>query len=186
MKAVLANFKQEYKKTPKAVRRFIKGALLLFVAWQLLYHFLLEPYRIPDGWLTGVTARATAWVWSFFEPGMWVLTGNPMDYVVMRNTRIVGIADGCNALEIYILYVAFLICYPVSSWKKVLLMGVGGVAGIAVLNVARCTAIGWLNLYHPQWVDFAHHYAFTLIVYAFVFLLWRIYVRTEDKKTAEN
>jgi exosortase/archaeosortase family protein len=65
-------------------------------------------------------------------------------------------------------------------------MGVAGVAGIAVLNIARCTAIGWLNLYHPQWVDFAHHYAFTLIVYAFVFLLWRVYVRTEDKKTAEN
>lgn len=174
---MLLSIKNQYLKIPKTVRLFLTRALLFFLAWKLLYHLMLQPGRVLDAWLTNITAKATAWAWSLFQPDSRVLTGDPMDFVVVNGTKIVGIADGCNALELYILHIGFIICFPDKSLKRRLFFAVAGIAGIVVLNILRCAAIGWLTINNPSLVDFAHHYAFTLIVYAFVFFTWTKCVR---------
>jgi exosortase/archaeosortase family protein len=56
---------------------------------------------------------------------------------------------------------------------------VGGVAIIYVCNILRCTGLAIMWYHHSSLADFAHHYAFKLIIYAVAFLLWAMYSKKE-------
>jgi exosortase/archaeosortase family protein len=92
-------------------------------------------------------------------------------FIIINGRRGVGIADPCNALELYVLYFGFLLCLP-ASYKRLLLFTIGGFLMIFCLNILRCVGLIYLNLYQNTWAGFAHHYLFKLIVYAAVFGGW--------------
>ena len=94
--------------------------------------------------------------------------------VTVNGVRKLSILDSCNALDIYVLYVAFLYCFP-GSWKRRLLFITTGVPFILIVNVVRCAAIAWLNMNHRELVNITHHYIFTAVVYLLVFYLWVLY-----------
>ena len=97
--------------------------------------------------------------------------------VVMNNKQLIRIADGCNGLDLFVLNIGFLVCFPGQRLRKILLFAFAGMAGIFVLNVLRCVALTWLHIHQPQWTDIAHHYIFTAIVYGAIFWSWTLYVR---------
>lgn len=81
------------------------------------------------------------------------------------------IADGCNGLELYILYLGFLVAIP-SSVKRKLFYGVFGALVIYLVNMFRCVGLAYMAIYWRDQFDFAHHYLFKVIVYGTIFLLW--------------
>ena len=168
-------------KIPAPVKLFAKKALFLLAAWILIYHILLKPYRIPDRLLSNITAAATAkllGVWyapaSFIEIDGW-------SCVVMNSTSVIRIGDPCNGLDLMALYIGFLLCIPTSG-KRLLLFASTGVVAIFLLNVLRCSALAWLALNKHEWVNFAHKYAFTAIVYCCIFYGWILYTKTYGGK----
>ena len=90
---------------------------------------------------------------------------------MINGRKVVGIADPCNALELYILFIGFLICVPTTT-KRFILFSLGGIAVIFVLNILRCAGMIWVNIHRNEVFDFAHHYLFKLIVYAAIFGGW--------------
>ena len=167
-----------YDNIPPLIKGFLLRAAIIFICWQLLYHFVLAPIRVPDRFLSNITASCTAkFLGLFYNQSGAILippgSGLP-SMVTVNGVRKLSILDSCNALDIYVLYVAFLYCFP-GSWKRRLLFITTGVPFILIVNVVRCAAIAWLNMNHRELVNITHHYIFTAVVYLLVFYLWVLY-----------
>ena len=172
-----------WNKVPVPVRRFLIKAVLLFAVWQVVYLGFLQPKRIPDMQLTNITCQATTYCLSWFYPDVDMLhvidPRNDQLAIIHRHKKaIIGIGDPCNALEIFVLYWAFLLCFP-GNVKRKWVFFAAGTAVIFVVNVWRCVALAWLKMYHRSWVDISHHYIFTIIVYLIVFYMWVLFSKAE-------
>ncbi len=182
---LISQVKQTYQQIPFGIKIFAKKALILFTAWMLLYYLLLQPTRVPDKWLTATTTACTVNILnSFYKTGF---TSAPISLmkdngrifgneIIFNNNPALFIADSCNAFDLYILYISFFVCLPI-TFRRAFAFSIAGISGIFVLNIMRCYALTWLELNKPSWVNFAHHYAFTLIVYSFIFTLWVVYAK---------
>jgi exosortase/archaeosortase family protein len=169
---------------PVLVRSFLTRAIVVFIIWKLLYHVLLFPIRIPDKDLTGLTATSTTLLYRNLLNEPLVVSreetkGNIAKSVLyVNNTKAISIADSCNGLELYVLYIAFLICLP-TSLKRQLAFAVVGVLVIFILNAFRCFGLAWLFLNNYTWANFAHHYIFKMIIYGLMFYTWIVYSKNK-------
>jgi len=105
----------------------------------------------------------------------------PVAVIYYQRENALSVADACNALELFVLYAGFIICFP-SSTKRKIVFTIGGILFIFLINVLRCAGLTWIFTFHPQYGDFSHHFLFTFIVYACIFLLWIWF----SKKTGIN
>ena len=187
--------KTTWQSIPPDLKSFLKRALLIFIVWKLVYHLFLFNGRVIDKPLTDFSAKSTVWAMQLVYPGSQFnvtekAVKNPYktedDLFIINIYKnghdIVGIADGCNALELYVLYLGFLIAFP-STLKRLTLFGFFGVIIIFTANIIRLVALAAMNMNKMQTVDIAHHYFFKLIVYAIIFFLWMVYtgkIRSND------
>jgi exosortase/archaeosortase family protein len=94
-----------------------------------------------------------------------------------NNEKTLTVADPCNGLELMVLYLGFLVCFP-APLKRKLIFGAAGCLLICILNIIRCSALVGIYLHHRAYLDFSHHFAFQLIVYLVIFLLWYFFSKT--------
>jgi exosortase family protein XrtF len=157
-------------------------ALLIFIGWQLLYSFLLVPIRIPDRQLTNITCFSTAKLLSVFYDNVGTIythnNATRSAIITVNGHGVLGILDPCNALDIIVLYISFLFCFPGTMSRRIMFIIIG-LPYIYFINTIRCALIAWLNMAHKGWVDISHHYIFTASVYLLVFYLWTIYTKKD-------
>jgi len=183
----LQQVKERYLDIPKPIRSFLISAVILFFAWKLLYNLVLLPVRIPDAFLTSISTAGASVVLHFLYPNLPVLhylqlnTGAPMEAIVVNGVKSVAVGDGCNGLELYVLYLGFLICRP-GTLKTRIGFALTGIVTIYILNIIRIAGLSWLYLHHSHYVNFAHKYLFKGIVYFFVYLLWNEYLKINKAK----
>lgn len=171
-----ASFQETYRKIPPAIRTFLTRAIIAIAVWQIAYHGFLEQPRLLDKPLTEFTAMMTAKALTVFYAPSEHINGEHDSTILVKGVPTVRIADGCNALELYVIYLGFIFCMPAKR-GRMWLFALGGTAAILLLNIFRCYSIAWLHIHHPSWVDFAHHYLFYFVVYGFIFFLWTRYCR---------
>lgn len=178
----------QWSKVPAAVRRFILRAVAILVVWKLLYLIFLLPTRTLDKPLSYSVATGTVWLLNTCthshdyidksEIGN-IPTDNgmapaPLENIYFHGRNIVSIEDGCNGLELMVLYIGFIACMP-AIMKRKLIFSIGGTLLIYVINVIRCAVVAYIILYYPRYADFAHHYVFTFLVYGLIIALWLIF-----------
>ena len=189
---ILKTIIKEWNQIPVVVRQFVVRALLLLVFWFVAYTCILKPSAGLDNWLTKITAQATtAGLNRFYNNGFVTepmvseiegIKGVVTQYISLQNKFAVYIVPRCNGLELFAAYIGFLVCVP-GTIKKKFAFVIFGVVLIYLVNVLRCCILAWLNLNKPEWSEFAHHYAFTTIVYVFIFMLWVLFMK--KTKTSE-
>lgn len=188
-----------WDKVPVAVKKFIFTAFAILVIWKVLYLAFLLPNRVLDKPLTYSVGVATTWLLNTYTHSTDYSTRNeispvatdegytpmPLQKIFFHQNNVVSIEDGCNALELFVLYAGFIICMPAKSLRKVLFI-VGGIIAIYITNVIRCAAVAYIILYHPRYANFAHHYVFTFVVYGLIIALWLIFSKKLSFANAEN
>lgn len=181
---------QPKRRIPRAVVVFFCKAFILFVVWKLAYLLWLMPRGTLDAPLTRFVGRSSVDLLNLFAgAGTYTAvsayqvqqldggteSGEVVDiYRDGQNT--LRVANACNGLEVMVLYLGFLLCYPGSTTRR-LYFAVGGLGLIVLLNIVRCAALVGIYLHRRQLLDFSHHFAFTFIVYVVIFLLWYLYTR---------
>jgi len=178
-------------KAPRGIIVFFVKAAVLFIVWKSLYLLWLRPQGTLDAPLTYAVGSSTVGllnlfahqddfkgVRSFPKDGMEEGTepGGVVD-VYRNGENTLRIATACNGLEIMVLYAGFLFCFPTAGPSRRWTFLGGGLALIFVLNIIRCALLVWIFIRYRKYLDFSHHFLFTFIVYAFVFLLWYRYAR---------
>jgi len=180
---------------PRPVTLFFARALAFFLAWKILYLLWLLPTRVLDEPLTRLVGVSTAAMLNLPAGGGaytvrkafdsqnvdgGVVSGYVMD-IYYNGQKTLRIADACNGLELMVLYAAFLFCYPGRRIRRLLFL-FAGIGMIFVLNVIRCSLLIRIYLYNRRYLDFSHHFVFTIVVYSFIFLLWYFYTRDRGKR----
>lgn len=183
---VLKRYYFKLNKIPKDVKSFLIKGLLFFIAWKFLYLLFLQPSRILDKPLTNFTAIETAKTLNsithsasfttkqevdVYEEADGIYERQPVMSINYNRQQALSVADACNALELFILYAGFIICFP-GNLKRKLAFIIGGILFIFLINILRCAGLAWIFIHYPQYGDFSHHYLFTFIVYLCIFLLW--------------
>lgn len=194
MANVISTYFLKLQQVPKTVKIFLLKGILLLIVWKVLYLAILLPGRILDSPLTTAVGKITASglnvitrsdnYWSKNELAkdkdadsniIWV----QQQSVYYNHKKLVGIYDGCNALELFVLYAGFIVCMPGSLKRKTLYISVGTFIIFAV-NILRCVGIAYLIQFYPILADFAHHFVFVFIVYAVIIVLWLLFTRTKN------
>jgi len=179
---------------PKPVKTFASKALVLLIVWQVVYLGFLAPTRIIDKPLSMFTGNATAWCVKKLMPGHSIVVKEvlqrekveALEFDYLKTTifadgmKLIGIADGCNGLSLFILFIGFLIAYPAPLWLKIR-YGFLGLILIVLVNILRCTGLAMLAYFNPEFFFYAHHYLFKVMVYGIVFFLWVRFTQINQK-----
>jgi exosortase/archaeosortase family protein len=178
------------KEIPLEIRQFLIRACIIFLLWKFCYYLILKPTRVVDKPLTVQTTKSTLLVLkSFYTNATFSIVEkiptNKIDFyslvIIKDGRKVLGIADPCNALELFVLFSSFLLCIPL-NWKRILLFSIGGTAIIYFFNILRCSFIGYLNISNSSYIDIAHHYIFKLIMYLIIFGGWVWYLKGKTVK----
>lgn len=82
-----------------------------------------------------------------------------------------GVGNYCLALELFLLFAALVISYPVPVKHKLWFIPLGMVS-IHLLNVLRVVGLSLLTVYLPQYADFNHHFTFRIIVFLYILAIY--------------
>jgi len=82
-----------------------------------------------------------------------------------------AIFEGCNGINVMIVFVAFVIAFGGPA-KKQLWFIPTGISVIHVCNLIRLTLLYSTALYNKQYFYYFHKYFFTAALYLVVFILW--------------
>lgn len=85
------------------------------------------------------------------------------------------IVEGCNAISVIILFLAFIIAFK-GSVKATIIFAIAGSLIIYVVNLFRILLLSLLMYKYPQYQYFLHSLLFPAIIYGTTFLLWIIWV----------
>ncbi|UPQ79896.1 exosortase family protein XrtF [Flavobacterium azooxidireducens] len=93
----------------------------------------------------------------------------------VEGKNVARVVEGCNAISVIILFIAFVIAFK-GNWKKTVLFILAGSILIYVLNIIRIALIAIALYHYPQHEHLLHGVIFPLFIYGVVFLLWVIWV----------
>ena len=95
--------------------------------------------------------------------------------LILNQVFVSRIVEGCNALSVIILFVAFVVAFS-GKWIQTIAFILFGSILIHIMNVLRIAILSIALYYHPDYESLLHGVIFPLIIYGFVFVLWVIWV----------
>jgi exosortase family protein XrtF len=93
----------------------------------------------------------------------------------VNNNYISRMVEGCNAISIMILFVAFIFVFY--KGVKTFLFTTAGLAIIHIMNVLRIALLNIILVKFPQYDHIAHEYLFPVIIYGTIVILWLVWVK---------
>ena len=157
--------------------KFLLSYLLLtFVYDSYLSQFAVKKLEI-DG-ITQLVATQTKDLMVFFHYDADVKPNlTELGIKFFYNQRFIArIIEGCNGVNVIILFVSFVIAFS-GKIKATLLYIIGGSLLIYILNLIRIALLCVLMYHFPKQQHFLHGVFFPLFIYGVVFMLWLIWVR---------
>ena len=104
------------------------------------------------------------------------------DSLLLNDKRAIAVEEGCNGLNVMIMFVAFIFAFGGWKSRNSLWFLPLGLIFIHFSNLLRLFLLAWLNVDHDgRMFHFFHKYGFTAVSYASVFLLWFVWVRNYAK-----
>jgi exosortase family protein XrtF len=97
-------------------------------------------------------------------------------YIEGFENQSIGVYEGCNGVNVMILFVAFIVAIG-GSFKKMAWFIPAGIVAIHLFNIVRLAGLTVLATLSEGAFHFLHKYAFTAVIYAFVLVLWMIWVK---------
>lgn len=160
--------------------KFLIRILIISTLWLTLYYSIIKPIGQPDGFLRHSEANLAVSTLDFFGYALNAEDNSEKSTVLFnQDKRIIGVADSCNGLILFVVFSAFIICIPGKIKPKLWFIPIGVIA-IYLINVVRIVCLTLIQIHYPAWLNFNHHYVFTLLVYGFIFFLWTIYINKID------
>ncbi|MEO5979877.1 MAG: exosortase family protein XrtF [Chryseolinea sp.] len=165
---------KEFRPTILFLAKFVG----IYVIMSLLYGAFISSYEPLSDPPTHVVAVQTS---SFLNVCGWTTRAvdsksNPTTVISSGERRVLAVYEGCNGLNVMIIFVAFVFAFgPLNN--KLLWFIPAGLLTIHLANLSRIILLFWVSLYQPNATYFLHKYLFTAFLYVVVFVLWIVWVR---------
>lgn len=157
---------------------------MIYVIGSWLYGLYLDGYlNILDPFSVWIT-KQSSFILRFFEDDIVTryYEGIPRAFVYCKEQPIYNIIEGCNAVSVMILFLAFLLAFK-AKWHQYLWFAPLGLLVIHISNIFRIAFIGVIAVELPQFTDAAHDYLFPAWIYGTVILLWTVWIKLATRKT---
>ena len=157
--------------------------LLVFVGLYLVlntvYGFFIQYYYPSSDPFTRLVTSQVVWFLSWFDSSIHFSPSSFVKNIAVANGQkvIIYVYEGCNGINVMIVYLCFLAAFRGSSTLFFKFLTVG-VACIHALNLARVGLLYAVAIYFPGQLYFFHKFFFTGIIYVAVFVLWFYWVRS--------
>ena len=101
--------------------------------------------------------------------------------IFLKNQWITRIVEGCNGMNIIILFWALIWAFPARIKDKILFSLTGALL-IWITNILRIAFLSWIYYRHNEWFEQAHSVVFPGMIYGMLVILWLYWAH----KTAKN
>lgn len=165
---------KEFKPTILFLLRFVG----LYFFGNLVYGILVSSYGSQPDPITIAVTDQSATVLSVFYDGVSThpSSGKPTCYVLDGDRQIIAVYEGCNGVNVIIIFVSFLLAF--GPYKSTVLWFLPmGIIAIHLTNLARLVLLYFVSLRLPDYLYFTHKYLFTGFIYVIVLILWVWWVR---------
>jgi exosortase family protein XrtF len=172
---------KEFKPTILFITKFVS----LYFVLNLGYGFYVKSYgNKPDAatvWVTNQTSKIVSW--AGWETQTRDIPKKPTTSIVYQGKGIVSVYEGCNGINVAIIFLSFLIAFGPLNRSLAWFLPIGLIA-IHLANLGRIIGLFFVVIYMPGAVYFSHKYLFTAVIYAVVFALWLVWLRINYWKRA--
>ena len=167
--------------------QFLTLAFLLLLVWVLFISYFPGLIRELHYFLIKPQADISAYIlrlFGYYIEQEYMIDGCQAMLSVKGYGRLC-VGTGCSGLELFIVFFGLIIIWK-GNWKDKLWFIPAGFIGILFLNILRIISLCLLIYHNPQYLDFNHKYTFNIIVYVFIFLLWKIWIQKFANKSATS
>jgi len=105
----------------------------------------------------------------------------PKVRILLESHSVISIYEGCNGLNVIIIFIAFLVAYAGNLPRLVWFIPLG-ILVIHLMNLTRIILLFYVAEYYEDYLYFTHKYLFTAIIYVGVLGLWYWWVTYLNKK----
>lgn len=162
-----------------------KPVLIVLARFIIIYLVLLGVYQVYLNQYSGSgldpiskwVAYQSAKVQDFFGYKT-ILVDQPKyetTWFYINNYYASRMVEGCNAVSVMILFVAFVFAFY-KGFKTFVFAGLGLVF-LHIMNVLRIAGLNYVIMEHKSYIKIAHDYFFPAIIYGSVVLLWLIWIK---------
>ncbi len=170
----------------RSVIRFVVLFMGTYLVLTLLYSWYLHASKgssYPPDFVTHLVAKQSSLVINGMGYDAMVTPheSQPTMKLYVNGEYLARIIEGCNAVSIIILFIAFVVAFA-QKWKKTLLFVLAGSVLIYGVNLIRIAILAIALYKYPQYDAVLHKVVFPGIIYGMVFLLWMIWVKGLKQK----
>ncbi|WP_417428216.1 exosortase family protein XrtF [Halpernia sp.] len=158
----------------KVILRFIIIYLVLLFAYQFYLNYFassaIDPFSKWVAAQSGFCQNSLGYTTELVDDARYHTT-----WFYVNNNYISRMVEGCNAISIMILFLAFIFVFYKGA--KTFIFAAVGLVVIHLMNVLR---IVWLNIIlveYPKYETISHQYIFPAIIYGTIVILWLIWVK---------
>jgi exosortase family protein XrtF len=161
----------------KPLLLFLAKALLLYVAWNVLYYEWIVPHTALEEKMTSgiaVSSAALLKVWGYVAEAKHYYDPDGAyrhSEVLVNHQPGILIANPCNGLSLMVLFAGFIIAYPGNRKLKTGYI-LAGLMLVYSINLIRIQLLILNYLYSKQSFEFNHKYTYTIVVYVCILMLW--------------
>ncbi len=173
---------KDFKPVLKMLLRFVLLYVVLVGAYQLYLNGHRDHGLDP---LSDWVMRQVAMVQEWLGYTTLLVPGQPLEettYFYMNGQYVTRMVEGCNAVSVIILFLAFIFAFY--SGLRTFLFALGGVFILHIINVLRIAGLNLLVLHYPHYTKIGHDYFFPAIIYGTVVLLWLLWIKGFVLKSA--
>ncbi len=175
----------KYKTVVRFVVLFLGSYLVLSVLYSIYLQTSVGGNYYPD-FVTHLVSRQSSAVISGlgYEAAVVPNEIEPTMKLYVNGKYMARIIEGCNAISIIILFMAFIISFA-QRFKRTILFLFAGAVLLYAVNILRIVVLA-ISLYHfPEHKNILHGVVFPGLIYGMVFLLWMIWVRNLKPHTSK-
>ncbi len=156
---------------------FLVKFMAIYLVGNLIYGWwITDWYPQPDPMTTWVTEQSAMVLNVFgYETTVHDYPDKPTTYLAWDAKGVVSVYEGCNGLNVVIVFLAFLFAFGPFN-KQMFWFAPLGLLVIHIANLARVVLLFLVTIHMPDVLYFTHKYLFTAFIYLFVFLLWIAWV----------
>jgi exosortase family protein XrtF len=156
---------------------FLGKFLVFYFVGNILYGLFVESYGHSPDAVTRVVTNQSAWLlnvigYSVTEEDH---TSEPKIALKQHQHVVLYIFEGCNSVNVIIVFLSFLFAYGGSLRKLAVFLPLG-LLTIHVFNLLRLDLLFYMAWSNSSQFYYFHKYFFTAILYLVVFALWTVWV----------
>lgn len=160
-----------------------KPILIMLLRFVLIYIGLILVYQLYLNSQEGLDVIST-WVGNQvcavqeaggYDSFMREYPDHKMAHFVLDNIAVSRMVEGCNAISVMILFLAFIFAFYRGG--KTFVFAAVGLLVLHVSNILRIAGINILYIYDRDYFKIGHDYFFPAIIYGTVVLLWIVWIK---------